>query len=222
MATKTKTPAFTLPASEVDRYCQEWSKDPQYVPKRLEILRDLISEAWGIVCYMTEAGLKLRSSSLEEAALTIAGCAYAEWRHAQPDNPDIESTAETEIVRGFNEGIMWAMWQGDGMPALPADSYTFIAQRSDSVIDRMIPIQAIEKLFPDMVKDGKLTLEHVGVQPFDPDARDAYPWTHRPNILTNSFEDVKEAERKYRRRSAARMKKKAAPRRRSTTKPRAK
>jgi hypothetical protein len=126
-----------------------------------------------------------------------------------------------EIVEGFADGIQWALWIGDGMPSLQADSYTWIAKRSDSAIDRMIPLEVVAKLWPDMVKGGKLNLCPVGVQPIDPDAPDACFWEYRPNILTASFEEVKNEERKSRLRDD-RRRRKAMAEKRSKAKPRAK
>lgn len=212
----------TLSDAEVNRYCDIWRKDVEK-PQRLEVLRTLIEEAWNLVCYLREAGLKFRSSSLDQAALTIAGCAYAEWMHTVVRDPaDYPRPGDpARIAEGFSTGIKWALWMGDGLPSLQADSYTWRAERSDSAIDRMNPLDVVGKLWPDMVKDGKLNLPTVGVQPIDPDAPDACFWEYRPNILTASFEEVKNEERKSRLRDD-RRRGKAMAEKRSKAKPRAK
>jgi hypothetical protein len=212
----------TLSESEVNRYCDIWRKYGQK-PQRLEVLRRLIQEAWNLACYLRQAGLKLQSSSLDQAALTIAGCAYAEWMTTVVVNP-AEHPAPGDPARitdGFSTGIQWALWMGDGMPSLQADSFTCLAERSDSDIDRMIPLEVVAKLWPDMVKDGKLDLPIVGVKPLDPDAWDAWIWEPRPNILTAPLEDVKAEERRSRLRDDRRQKK-AMTKKRSKAKSRAK
>lgn len=201
---------------EMARYCDQWVKEGA-TPQKLDVLRRLIVQAWEIVCYMTEAGLTFRSSSPEQAALTIAGSAYAGWRGSGHDNPDADSNGPVEIVEGFATGILWAMWMGNGMPSELADSYAWIAGRSESVVDRMIPLQVVERLFPEMVKGGRLTLARVGVEPVDPGAWDACMWSYRPNILTASVEEVRDEARRDRAR-----RKKAAAKKRSKAKPRAK
>jgi hypothetical protein len=216
------TSEVTLRDADVDAYCDRW-KAYRSKPQRMMVLRKLIMQAWDLVCYMADAGLKFESSSPEQAALTIAGSAFAAWRCDQPDNPDLDHLeAPANIIEGFAEGIMWAMWMGDGMPSVLADSYVWHADRSESVLDRMIPLEVIARLFPDMVKDGKLNLPRVRVQPVNPDAWDACEWDHRPNILTASVEEVKSAARRANLRDLARLRKKAAAGKRSKAKPRAK
>jgi hypothetical protein len=211
----------TLSEAETKDYCKRWIDWSNYTPKRMLVLRRIIMQAWDMVCYMTDAGLKLRSSSLEEAALTIAGSAFAGYRYACEDNPHLQAEAPVEILDGFCEGIMWAMWNGDGMPSGMAETYTHFAKTSESVLDRMIPLQVVENLFPEMVKNGKLTLERVEVAPLDPDAWDALRWTHSPNILTTSVVEVEASlERDSRRDRARRQKAQVA--KKSKAKPRAK
>lgn len=185
--------ASSASPAEMGRRFQAWQRRHRK-PQRLEVAKLLIAEAWDLVHYMTAHGMEFASPP-QQAALTIAGSAYAAWRCSLPDTPNADRDPSIEIVRGFTLGILWATWMGEGMPSELADDYLELAEWSDSELDRMAILEAVAELWPEIAKDGRLRLPVNKMEPIDPNAWDADRWERRPNVLTSPVEELRKAAR---------------------------
>ncbi len=177
--------------------CRRGFEPIRYLPKEVAILRGLIHEAWILVHRMTASGMKF-AGTLEQATLTIAGCAYAAWRNSYELQSDpAEEWVHTEMASGFAEGIMFAITHPEGMPRRYAEDYPDSMREGGPYIifDGKVPLDVLSKYWPDdytptglkLAPPKLMELRHGDL------GLEAQLHNPQPNILTTKPEEVERA-----------------------------
>lgn len=177
---------------DVEAYCKRHGLEWREIPTKIAIMDRLIHQAWELVHRLASDGVKFAGSP-REAALIVAGTAYAAWRSSlDPRAREHDAAHPVATVSGVSDGIEFAMWHTSGIPAMYADDYIAAVDGSDDPIDRMTPMDALASVWPKIYGAGKVRLAAPRFVQEEGGWGDEL-WEARPNVLTASQETIRMA-----------------------------
>ncbi len=166
------------------------------IPTKLAVLDRLLTEAWELVHRLHDSGVRFAGSP-HDAAIVIAGTAYAAWRISLGRRCRAHDDAHPVLVAsGMNDGLEFAMWHKSGIPAMYADDYLNVIADSEDPIDRMTPIQAVAKVWPQRYAAGRVQMakpRYARQEPVSAYGQEDVFWEHRPNILMAGRHELQRA-----------------------------
>jgi len=165
------------------------------IPTKLAVMHYLLSQSWDMVHRLSLSGVKFAGTH-RQATLIIAGTAYAAWRSSITSRARRHEDAHPVlVVGGLSNGIEFALWHKSGIPAMYADDYVTAVADSKDPIDEFTPIEALAKVWPRWYADGRLRFTAPRFVPVDESRNEwaAEFWAQRPNVLTASTIELRQA-----------------------------
>lgn len=162
------------------------------IPTRLAILDRLMVEAWDMVHRLTGSGVTFAGDA-RQATLVIAGTAYAGWRSSigRPGRGR-DPEAAAVVVAAMKDGIEFALCHKAGIPVMYATDYARAIAGSDDPVDRMKPLAALARLWPDRYTTTSLRFRRPKYESGDGGAADQW-WGMAPNVVTASRGELRRA-----------------------------
>lgn len=161
------------------------------IPRRLAVLDALINEAWCLYHRLIDSGITFAGTP-EQATMTIAGTAYAAWRSSLERDSGEEPAAQAAVVSGLADGLEFAFFHADGIPWMYAADYADAIAGSDDPIDRMKPLDALARVWPD--RYSRTTIRFTPPKfVTEPTGWAADFWEQTTNVLTAAPATLRQA-----------------------------
>lgn len=138
---------------DVEKFCRG-KIEYRDVPEKLATMDSIIESAWELVQRLVSYGVRFPGTP-KQAAMVIAGTAYAAWRLSLDKKCQLHEHAPGVVVlRGMNLGLEFAMCYVDAIPAMYAEGFADTVAGSKDPIDRLAPLDALAMVWPDRYAGG--------------------------------------------------------------------
>lgn len=176
---------------EIEKMFRGWC-EWRDIPTKLDVLDNLMHTAWAMVHKLTDSGVKFAGNA-RQATLVIAGTAYAGWRGSLP-RAGIEHNSDPAAVvaRAFDHGVEFAQCYKAGIPWMYAADFAAAVECSDDPIDRMTPLSALARLWPDRYTTTSIRFRRPKYASDQETWADDF-WAVCPNILTAPRKELRRA-----------------------------